>query len=205
MNEFHEMSERFTELLENQKQYHDDFLHEVMKNKLQIKYSHNPIIELYPFENESFGLKKGFEIDELKTLNSNSIKTYFDENDFFVMVEDVLSGNRVTSRSFYSRSEDFIEKVVFQKIGAFKLKSLSRFYSKKDKPLYFNKGVKGSALWEFNYIDDILLCINIIEGDSLLEEVNKRKLTFSFDDDKLREVLCEYDSGSTQVMFKAPK
>lgn len=203
MNIYNALNERFELLQKNQKEFHDDFLTESSKKISKVKFSKNSLMGFFPFENECFGLKKGNEIEQPKNGNKNYIKNYLDENGGVVMVEDILPSDKVTARTFYFRNKGFVERIIFQKIGVFKLKSVGRYFNDINNNLYLNKGAKGEACWNFNYSDDTLDSISVEEKDLLSKKISSRRLVLNYKDNgELKEVKCLYENGSSQIMFK---
>lgn len=68
----------------------------------------------------------------------------------------------------------FCRKDYLSKSGVFKLKSVGRYFNDINNHLYLNKGAKGEACWNFNYISETLDSIHVEEKD-LLSEKNKLK------------------------------
>lgn len=142
------------------------------------------------------------EIDELNEISKNVQRSSFDEKDRLIMTESVLSGNRVTSRTFYFYKNDFIERVMFQKVGSFRLKSIARFFNEKGNVRLLSKGVMGEGGWYFNYIDHVLNDILIKEKYASSEYFLTRSIYFKYDSrNDLIEVRNQYENGTSQIMY----
>lgn len=201
MRESEILHEIFHSLQKNQKEKHDDLLEEAQSKIDSVKYSKTVLVELYPFENEIFGLDKGVELKGDNVVNKEIKKNYFSKNRRLVMTEDLLATNKVTGRSFYFYRDDFVERISFHKIGTFKLKSLSRFYNESGKLI--NKGIMGEACWNFEYINDSLTLIHVEEKEYSSGDIQKRDVELIYDEGKLlKEVINKYENGSSQVMYR---
>lgn len=204
MNASKDLNEYFHYLQEHQKEKHDDLLKNTLSKVDSIRYSKTVLVELYPFENEIFGLDKGVELKESDVINKDKKKSYFSKGGELIMTEDILANDKVTSRSFFNYCDDFIERISFQKIGVFKLKALSRFYNKSGRLI--NKGVMGEACWIFNYVNGFPISIHIEEKDNSSESLQRREVEFIYNEKKeLREVINKYENGTGQVIYQRRK
>ena len=118
------------------------------------------------------------------------------------MTEQVLAGNRVTGRTFYSYSDEYSERITFHKIGSFKLRSISRIFFDTDDLILLNKGMHGESIWLFNYKEGVLIDIEIKERDVINDVEKTRRVEFIYDGrDEPMEVIYKYENGSSQVIY----
>lgn len=206
MIEMAELQRYYDNLLKEQRTKHDELVCEVERKTDIIKYSDNVLLEFYPYENEMYGLKKGVEVDKPNEIDKDIMRNYFDTQGFLIMTENVLVGDRVTSRSFYSYTEKFAERISFQNIGTFRLKSVARVYKMNNNIILFNKGTFGEGIWYFNYRNGLLDNVSIKEK-SASEHIEKtRSIQCMYNNDNtLIVIINRYENGTEQVMYKRKK
>jgi len=119
------------------------------------------------------------------------------------MTENILSGGRVISRSFFIDVNGFSERIIYKKVGGFKLKSVSRYFKNEKNAKFMNKGAKGDSIWDFIYNDGKVVSAFIFERDANTGETVKRELVFSYNKDGgLKAIDCLYGDGISQAIYK---
>lgn len=203
MKEMNELIDFFDFLQKNQKVKHEEFFNNVTGNKAVTKYSDNVLVEFFPFENEIFGLKEAKEMNISKGITKDVKRSVFDHDGSLIMTEDVLTGDRVTSRSFYFYRSDYSERVTFQKVGTFRLKTVSRFFNSQGNSMLLIKSSLGEGQWNFKFEDNILNRIIISEKDLSSDSSATRVIELKYNEsNKLIEVINKYENGSSQIMYK---
>lgn len=203
MKEMIDLIDFYGFLQQEQKVKHEEFLNNVEENKAVTKYSDNVLVEFFPFENEIFGLKKGKELSLPKEITKDVKRNVFDHSGSLIMTEDVLAGDRVTSRSFYFYHNDYSERISFQKVGTFRLKTVSRFFNKHENLILLIKSSIGEGQWDFKFEGNILNHIIINERDCATDFSTTRVVELKYNEShKLIEVINKYENGSSQIIYK---
>ncbi|MEI2266126.1 hypothetical protein [Erwinia sp. CGal63] len=206
MKELESLEKEFCTIQNNQKDKHDELLNDSQGKISECKYSDRILINFYPFESEIYGLKKGKELKEINKTKKSLRKNYFDSNGRLIMVEGILADERVTSRDFYYYREGFLERVSFQKIGSFKIKSLARYYNSQEGCKLVNKAVMGESYWDFNLSNNQLISILVNERQSVNDDFQEREVVFCYNEkNELDVIINKYKNGSSQVIYDGNK
>ncbi|MDR7343345.1 hypothetical protein J2X14_001757 [Pantoea alhagi] len=202
-NDFRNVNSIFNELLSDAKNKCEALSKDVLERTKKVLFSSGSAYVFFPYENEVYGLKPGFFIEDESKKNEVNKKNYVGASGEVFMVEDLNNNGSVTSKTIFNFFKEYKERVIFYKAGSFRLKSYARAeLDNGEVKRIFNKGVLGESLWDFTYQKGKLEKIKIRERGNEGDRFSERVLLFFYNEENyLKKIVERYENGEDVQIY----
>lgn len=196
-NQLKLLKKKYDQIVLSPKEIENDYYQNVMSKYAYKKISKGPSYNVWPFDYQIGGFKKGRELKKLPKLINNTRVYYFDGNDKILLTEIYGKTERIIDREYYFYCKNDIESIYFiSTIGAIDVANISLLMNKNG---YANQLISyakyGYGIWKYNYFNNTLVEIDVQCKGHDETEITFYKTYLKYNNGELNRIISKYPNG----------